>query len=234
MDRILFRFFVTLIIFSMPTFLNVVINVLHMPSTSTEIGIINKEMFESMKDIIPLIAYCGGIISLVLTFIDLYLFMHQDEKEVSNVSLKAAGIMIKNNDTVKETIINKEIQTVFFENVELRNVQESLEKRINILLQNNIVNNILKVKHDLLTIKNDYLPKIIYNFNNVSFEKRFTNSDMTNDMSIYDMTMKQLFLLEHKILEIENLRFEEESRNVKIMSRLLEKKLEINEREKNY
>lgn len=234
MDRILFRFFVTLIIFSMPTFLNVVINVLHMPSTSTELGIINKEMFDGMKDIIPLIAYCGGIISLVLTFIDLYLFMHQDEKEISNESPKAAGIMIKNNDIVKETMINKEIQTLFFENVELRNIQESLEKRINILLHNNIVNNILKIKHDLLTIKNDYLPKIIYNFNNVSFEKRFTNSDMTDDMSIYDMTRKQLFLLEHKILEIENLRFEEESRNVKVMSRLLEKKLEINEIEKNY
>ena len=57
---------------------------------------------------------------------------------------------------------------------------------------------------------------------------------MTNDMSIYDMTMKQLILLENKILEIENLRFEEESRNVKVMSRLLERKLEINKIEKNY
>lgn len=48
------------------------------------------------------------------------------------------------------------------------------------------------------------------------------------------MTMKQLILLENKILEIENLRFEEESRNVKVMSRLLERKLEINKIEKNY
>lgn len=117
MDRIFFRFFVTFIIFSIPTILNIFDNIFYMPST--ELSIINKGIFQDMKEIIPIIAYCGGLISFILTCIDLYQFIHTDENEVSNNSPKAAGI-IKNNDVLKETIVNKEIKTIFFESIELR------------------------------------------------------------------------------------------------------------------
>lgn len=199
-------------------------------------------MFEGLsfiKDTVSIIAYCAGVMSAILTFIELHNFLNNSQLKDFDIVEKPKEIK-QNHNTEENISFNKKINTIYFDNIELKEIQQHLETRINSLLKSDVGEKYLQTKNDLLLIKEKYLPKIIYNYNKVDSKNRVLILDKDNNESIYTMTKNQLTALTNNILEIENLRLEEESRDIKVMSRFLKEKLHTNNKdilkevEKNY